>query len=182
VCDLPGALNATAAFAMVSLATPAHDEEFVNVACGSGTLMIERLALGPAGSVVGFDVDPRALDCARANLEASGYAAGARLVLGDATHLPHEAGSVRTVVADLPFAMLMGAGTTNSQLYPALLQEAGRVLTPSGRLVAVTTQKHLMTRIIDEQKDLWRTLAVVSFTVPHERGYIGPSIFVLGRL
>src|SRR5207302_4929243 len=76
VCNLPGALDATAASAIARLAGPRPDERYLNLASGSGTLLIERLALGPAGPAVGVELDPRALDCARRNLDASGYISG----------------------------------------------------------------------------------------------------------
>ena len=69
VCNLPGALNATLAHAMVSMTDPIESEVFVNIACGSGTLLIERLALGPACVAVGYDLNGEALSCARTNAD-----------------------------------------------------------------------------------------------------------------
>src|SRR5438046_2091478 len=57
VCNLPGALDATAAHAMARWSTRAPDERLVNLACGSGTLLVERLALGPAAVALGVDRD-----------------------------------------------------------------------------------------------------------------------------
>jgi tRNA (guanine6-N2)-methyltransferase len=181
VCDLPGALNATAAHAMVTLADPRPDEVFVNIGCGSGTLMIERLTLGPAGSVTGYDIDVRALQCAQANMQASGYAQAVQLTLGDARRLPLATGSVNTLVADLPFAMLLGAANTNAELYPALIDEAARVAAPAAKLIVVTTQNQLMRAVLDRQREQWESTSTVSFKVPHQRGYINPYIYVLVR-
>ena len=175
VCDLPGALNATAAHVMATLSEPRADETFVNVGCGSGTLLIERLALAPAGRVIGYDIDPTAIACARRNLEASGFAASVDLAECDATQTPLAAESVRTVVADLPFAMRMGSGPANDELYPALLGEARRVLTPDGRLVVVTTQHQLMARIVVE----WDVETTVPFQLSHAGGTFRATIYVL---
>jgi 23S rRNA G2445 N2-methylase RlmL len=180
VCDFPGALNATAAYAMVRLSEPVDDEVFVNVGCGSGTLIVERLAAGPAGSVSGYDTDVQALECARANLAASGFSA--TLSVGDATRLPLAEGSVRTVVGDLPYAMLLGSAGANASLYPAIVSEAARILEPGGRLVLVTTQTHLMQRVTSDLAASLRVEREVSFAVPHARGVISPRLWCLQRL
>ena len=75
VCNLPGALNAVVAHAMVALSAPNPADRYLNLACGSGTLLVERLALGPARLAVGCDNAAGPLDCARANLRAAGLRA-----------------------------------------------------------------------------------------------------------
>jgi 23S rRNA G2445 N2-methylase RlmL len=174
---MPGALNATAAHAMVALSNPRSDEIFVNIACGSATLLIERLHLTSVGRAVGYDIDAAALDCARANVGAAGLAPSIELHTGDARQLPLESGSVRTVVADLPYAMLLGTAETNRELYPDLLHEAARVLMPGGRCIVVTTQRRLMEDLVDP----WEILARVPFSVPHARGTINPTIYALRK-
>jgi 23S rRNA G2445 N2-methylase RlmL len=180
VCDFPGALNATAAHAMVRLSQPQTDEMFVNVACGSATLLVERALASAAGRLVGYDLDPTVLDCARANLAAAGVRA--ELVHGDARQLTHETGSVRTVVGDLPYAQLLGSAASNASLYPELVAEAARVLQPGGRLVLVTTQRRLMGSVIAQVSAQLRIERELLFQVPHARGVINPSISVLERL
>jgi tRNA (guanine6-N2)-methyltransferase len=181
VCDLPGALNATAASVMATLGQPRATERFVNVCCGSGTLMIERLALGAAARVVGYDIDPAAQACAEANARASGYRDRMDILTDDATALPVDAASIDTVVADLPYAMRMGSSADNTRLYPALLAEAARVTVPRGRLVVVTTQRQLIERVLGAS-DAWRPVETVPFRVPHSGGWITPRIYALERL
>ena len=182
VCDLPGALNATAAHAMCVLADPAPSDVYVNIACGSGTLLIERLALGPARQVLGYDVDDAALSCARANVAAAGFGASITLERRDAAALPLEDGAADAVVADLPYAMLLGSGTANAALYPALLDEAARVLKPAGHLLVVTTQNRLMASVCEARAQVLRLVERVPFEVPRERGAISPGIWALERL
>lgn len=181
VCNLPGALNATLAHAMVSMTDPIESDVFVNVACGSGTLLVERLALGLARAAFGYDLDADALNCARTNLEASGYAASVELAQRDARDLPLETASVRTLVADLPYAMLLGTGEANASLYPELLAEAARVLMPDGRAVVVTTQNRLMRGVLEGFSEAWECQAVLPVKVAHRGGYITPSIYSLVR-
>jgi 23S rRNA G2445 N2-methylase RlmL len=137
--------------------------------------MIERLALGPAARVVGYDIDPAALDCARANLAAANLTDRVRLEQRDARDLPWPSGSVRTILTDLPYAMLHGSSEANAELYPALLREAARVLEPGGRCIVVSTQRRLMDHIISG----WSVRETVRFSVSHARGTINPTIYVL---
>jgi len=169
---------------MCTLSEPRPRDVFVNIACGSGTLMVERLALGRARVVAGYDVDERALACAEANLEAIGYGSGAVVSLEecDATALPLDSASVDTVVADLPYAMLLGSGAANADLYPALVDEAARVLKRAGRLLVVTTQNRLMDSVCEGCSERLRVVEQIPFEVPHERGVISPSIWSLERL
>jgi tRNA (guanine6-N2)-methyltransferase len=88
VCDRPGALNAAVAHAMIRLTQPQPDDCFLNLCCGSGTLLIERAAYGPAGRLIGCDLEPEALVCARANVAASGADRRIELFPWDARSAP----------------------------------------------------------------------------------------------
>ncbi|MFO7168676.1 MAG: RNA methyltransferase, partial [Chloroflexota bacterium] len=81
VCNMPGAPNATLAHALAQLTGPSADDTVLNMCCGSGTLLVERLALTRARAAIGCDIDPDALDCARQNLAAAGLSRAARLEL-----------------------------------------------------------------------------------------------------
>lgn len=70
--DFPGAANATIAAAMSRLAGLGPHDRVLNLMCGSGTLLVERLLTGPAAVAVGVDDDPAALESAAANLRAAG--------------------------------------------------------------------------------------------------------------
>ena len=181
VCNLPGALNATVARAMIELTQPSPSDVFVNVGCGSGTLLIERLEHGPAKAAHGYDVDDSALACARANADASGHGGSIALERCDARALPLDSGIVDAVVGDLPYAMLLGSGSENARLYPALLAEAARVLRAGGRAVFITTQNRLMRGVLEAQRSHWERPWQVSVKVPHSGGYITPTIYSFVR-
>src|SRR5690606_13516202 len=72
VAHLPGAVNATVAAAVVALTRPRPSDRVVNLMCGSGTLLIERLLVAGARRAVGVDRDPRAVAAAETNLRAAG--------------------------------------------------------------------------------------------------------------
>jgi ubiquinone/menaquinone biosynthesis C-methylase UbiE len=155
VCNLPGALNATLAHAMIRLTEPTPDDAVLNVACGSGTLLIERLALGAARQAIGCDTDAAALACARENLRAAGFARLARLEAWDAGDMPLPDGSVSTICADLPFGQLVGSHAENEALYPRVLAEAARVARSGARMVLLTHEVRLLERVAARFAEQW---------------------------
>ena len=179
VCNRAGALNAAIASIMASLTRPGPADTYLNLACGSGTLLVERALLGPAGRLIGCDLDPEALDCAARNVEAAGLN-GVELTDWDATALPLEDGSVDVLTVDLPFGQLVGSHTANAELYPALLAEAARVARPGARLVAISQQVRLLERSL--RPEHWSTEAIFRPTLSTSGGPIKPGIYVLVRL
>lgn len=176
VCNMEGALNAPVAAAMVQLSNPQPDDTFLNLTCGSGTLMIERMAAGAAKQIIGVDNDPAALGCAMENLEAAGCAHTGMLLQADAATLPLRTGSVSVICADLPFGQLVGSHAENVELYPLLLAEAARVAVPAARFVLITHEVRLMERLATHLTN-WQLEDVIRIT---QRG-LHPRIFILGR-
>lgn len=148
VWNLPGALNATIAAAMVELSRPRPSDRVLNLMCGSGTLLVERLARAPAASAVGCDLDPAALRGARANLAAAGLAGAAALARMDATRLPLLDGRFDVLFADLPYGQRMGSHEGNAALYPAVLEAAARAAAPGAVLLALTHDLRLFERCL----------------------------------
>jgi tRNA (guanine6-N2)-methyltransferase len=183
VCNLPGALNAVVAAGMVALAGVDPADRYLNLVCGSGTLLVERLAAGPARLAVGSDNDAAVLDCARANLRVSGYAGTVRLVRADGGHLPFPAGSFDALSADLPFGQLIGSHGANESLYPRLLAEATRVAAPGARLVLITHEVRLLERLLDGPAlaAAWRPVDVRRIRLPFGAGGLNPRIYLLRR-
>jgi tRNA (guanine6-N2)-methyltransferase len=180
ICNLPGALDATAANAMIRLAGLRPGERFLNLASGSGTLLIERLALGPARLAVGVELDPKAVDCARRNLEAAG-ADGAEMLRADLRALPFADRSFDTVVVDLPFGMLMGGPQANRTLYAAALDGAARALVPGGALVAITAGWRLLDALLADRPRFWQVERALRISIPFRGGYVKPTIYLLRR-
>src|SRR6266536_1144258 len=112
--NLPGALNATIAAAMVELSRPRASDRVLNLMCGSGTILVERLAHGPAALAAGCDLD------------AAGLADAAALARMDATALALRDVACKVLLADLPYGHRMGTHEANAALYPAVLAEAAR--------------------------------------------------------
>ena len=177
VCNFHGALNATVANAMVRLTQPRARDVFLNIACGSGTLLVERLAAGAAQRLIGCDLDPEVLECARANAAAAGAAAKIELYAWDARALPLPDHSVDTLCADLPFGNLVGSHHDNLSLYPAILAEAARVARPGARLVVISHEVHLMEELVARSTSTWQAEQTIRVTL----GGLNPRIFVLRR-
>lgn len=182
VCNMPGALNASLAHVMMMLTNPRPDDRILNMACGSGTLIIERLAITAAGEMIGCDTDPSALDCAAQNLSAArGHEVAVqqpvRLEPWDATATPLANASIDLVCADLPFGQLVGSHRENEMLYPRIFAEATRLTTPGGCLALITHEVRLIERVAKDFTNQWhfdRAVAVRS-------GGMTPRIFVWKR-
>jgi tRNA (guanine6-N2)-methyltransferase len=177
VCDLPGALDASVAAAMVRLVVPTADQRYLNLAAGSATLLIERLAVGPAAVAVGVDDDDAALACAARNLAAAGLGWGAALVRADAARLPLAEGGFDAAVADLPFGQLSGSAESNRRLYPAILAEARRALVPGGRFALITAHAAALAPHLAD----WTVERRLRVSLPYSGGYVTPGVWLLRR-
>jgi 23S rRNA G2445 N2-methylase RlmL len=175
VCNMQGALNATVANAMARLARPGPDDIFLNLACGSGTLLTERLSLMGARLTIGVDINQAALACAQQNLSASGYQDHVSLIASDGCRLPLRGEQLDTICADLPFGQLVGTHDQNLDLYPALMGESERVLRRGGRLVVITHEVRLMQRLLPGKK--W----ALERTIPISLSGLHPRIYVLRK-
>lgn len=171
-----GALNATVAHAMALLTQPRPDDVVLNLACGSGTLLIERLAAAPAARVLGCDTHPDALAAAQANIAAAKQSQRIELHPWDARDLPLPDANINVLLADLPFGNLQGSHSTNTTLYPAILQEAARVATSDARFALITHEARLMQNLL-AQHATWIHEQTIMVTL----GGLHPRIYLLRR-
>lgn len=178
VCDMPGALDATLAHLAVSMTGPSPRQRFLNIACGSSTMLIERLASWPAKRAVGIDIDPEAISCSERNIAAAGMTDQIDVLKADMTDLPFKENSFEAIVGDLPFGMLVKGSQSNAEMYPKLLGEAARISTPSALISLVTTDHNSMSLAFDAPNCGWNLLTRIELRVPSKRGYITPAIYV----
>lgn len=175
VADMEGALNSTIAAAMIMLTRPKAKDRFLNLMCGSGTLLIERLLAGKAAYALGSDLNGRSLEKARLNLAAAKVKA--TLLQQDDRRLSFPSQSFEVLVADLPWAQLVGSQAQLQGLYAASLNEAARVALPGARFVLITHQIRLIEMLLAEQAEIWRIDEVVKLAYKNLR----PRIYVLVR-
>ena len=176
VCNREGALNGPVAHAMAALTAPTSEDRYLNLGFGSGTLLVERLLLGPARRAIGCDTSAEALACAEANLAAAGLAGRCELHAWDVRALPLADASVDVITADLPFGHLVGSHANNLELYPALLGEAARVARPGARVALLSHEIRLMERLL-AATSVWS----VEETTRVDVGGLYPRIFLLRR-
>jgi predicted RNA methylase len=177
VCNLEGALNGAVAHAVALLSGPREGDVFLNLGCGSGSILVERLLAGPAHRAIGCDTSAAALACARANVAAAGLADRCELQPWDVRALPLPDASVDALAADLPFGHLVGSHEDNLALYPALLAEAARVARPGARCVLLSHEVRLMERLLAGSA-IW----ALEQATRVDLGGLHPRIYELRRL
>ncbi len=139
--------------------------------------MVERLAWGTAKKVVGCDIRKDALDCLQMNLDAADVSKATEFLLADGRNLPFSDQSYDVIFSDLPFGSLVGSHQENLDLYPALLNEAARMIRPRGRFVLITHEVRLMHATLNDQH-FWELESTHRVTL---RG-LHPKIYLLRRL
>lgn len=175
--NFQGALNAAVASAMLRLSGARQDELVMNLACGSGTLAIERALLNPSAPTIALDNDEHKLKLTTAHRTAIGTAGTNVMILrADLRALPFANASVKRLVSDLPFGQSVGTHAQNRSLYPAILKEAGRISARGGMFVLITHEVRLMEDVLKAQ-DNWRCQRQIMITL---RG-LHPRIYVLER-
>lgn len=170
---LPASLRPTVASAMSWLSRPTPDDIVLDPLCGAGTIIIERALLAPYDRLIGGDIRDEAVAMARRNARAAEIIATWRS--WDARALSLDRASVTRIITNLPFGKQIGTPEENEQLYAALLQEFGRVLTPDGLQVTLTSQDRLWEKNLRDQN--WRIVKKVVFVVLGQPA----SIFVAER-
>jgi tRNA (guanine6-N2)-methyltransferase len=166
-------LNPTAAYAMCMLSDPEPEEVVLDPMCGTGTILIERAALGPA-LLLGSDAHPRALEEARTNLEAAQV--NAMLMQTDARRMSLRSESVDKLLCNLPWGRRVLSGGSLRYLYEGFVSEMTRVLRPGAKAVVLTTRRGLMVKLVTRTGRL---------RIVHERviriGGIKPHLYIMRR-
>jgi precorrin-6B methylase 2 len=153
VAEVPAASHPTVAAALAWVAEVRPDDRVWDPFCGAGAELIERARRGPYRSLLGTDVDPAALEAARANASAAGLAI--ELALADARS--HTPGPVELVITNPPLGSRVQLDA--AALLVAALPQLASQLAPGGRLVWITPA-HRKTTPVAEQLGLRRTRAL----------------------
>jgi Putative RNA methylase family UPF0020 len=132
-----GSLPPTIAAAMAFAAMPKDDDVVIDPTCGSGTLLSELRAYAPNATLIGCDIDPRAVEVAKANLKS---APSARIVNCDSTKLSTTlpaalktndvVGKFTLTLANLPFGVQFGDRASNPTLYRDVIGECLQIADP----------------------------------------------------
>ncbi|SRR5579884_1026315 len=137
---LPGGLKPSVAAALVTLARIVPGTTVLDPCCGSGTILVEASLQG--ATVYGGDRDFRALVAAQTNLAAAGVETC--LHNWDAQAIPLADGSMERIICNLPWGRQVHVEETLTTLYQRIIAEMRRVLTPTGRIVLLTSVPHMV--------------------------------------
>ena len=173
--DVPGALNATVAFAMTQRARSEQVRTVLNLCSGTSTILIEHARAKPDDKLLAIDNCPDMISIGRGNARRAGQSRRISHLLADARRTPLPTRSVDIVYADLPFGLHLGSHADNVALYPALLKEAHRLAKADAILVLLTPEMRLMARAV--RGSGWR---VCSQTTINLSG-LHPRLFVLRK-
>lgn len=177
VCNMEGALNGPIAHVLARFTHPHLSDIFVNLACGSGSILIERAAQGDAKVIVGCDIQSDALECASRNVGASGYDGKIQLIQADICALPFPDQYANAICADLHFGQLVGSHQQNLLLYPQILQEAARISQKGALFALLTHEVRLMDKILPLTASHWELVNMLRVAL---RG-LHPRIYVLRK-
>ncbi len=174
--NLPGAANATIAAAMNMMMSPAPADRVVNLMCGSGTLLIERLLMKPARFAMAVDRNQEAVEMCAGNLDAAGLRGRAKLLrcdIGDDEWT--RSGPFDAITADPPWGTLMGEHNSNAALHTLLLERAHAAAAPGARLAVLTHEIRIMENCLRQTAELWSQHAVLRV---FQKGH-NPRIYLL---
>jgi tRNA (guanine6-N2)-methyltransferase len=141
-------LKPPVAFALVWLAGLEQGMVLVDPMCGTGTILIEAGREYEGIYCLGGDISSSELRKARLNIESNHLTIP--LVQWNAVSLPLKEGSVHRVVTNPPWGRRIGSHQRNRKLYPSLLREVHRILTPAGRLVFISLESRLIERCLED--------------------------------
>lgn len=135
--DVPAASHPTIAAALAFLAGTRDDDVVWDPFVGSGLELCERAQRGPYRSLAGTDVDPRALDVARANLDACG-AERFTLSVHDVTGGAPRGMRPTLVITNPPMGRRVHREADLRAVLRAFVGTVARALAPGGRFVWVS--------------------------------------------
>jgi len=123
------------------------------------------------------DVRREALDAALANLRAASATDRTRLMESDATLTGLDMARYTALCADLPYGNLVGSHRENVELYPALLEEAGRLAAPGARFAVITHELRLFDASLAEAQRTWQPERTFRLFQSGQR----PQVYLLRR-
>jgi tRNA (guanine6-N2)-methyltransferase len=176
------ALSPHVAYAMLRLPhLSSAPRAIVDPFCGSGTLLIEAAMQWTGMPIVGVDRSEQAVDGARLNVRADGFAERIDIIQGDArslrTLLPNL--DLDLIVTNPPFGTRIGESLSLHPFYAAILEEFHHALAPGGWLVILVLDPGSFSGAMQSVKED----TGVAFDVRHVRrihtGGLHPRVFVM---
>ena len=163
-----GSLNAAIASCMIELTSPKPGNRYLNLMCGSGTLLIERLRRQKTRTAVGIDISEEAIVASNKNIEAAGFGDRIQIRSGDAQDIDFPDDSFDAITTDLPWGESIGSRESNLALYNGTLKEATRVCRSGGIVVILTQDTDSIKSVLAEIRNHWN---IIDERTILQRGY-----------
>lgn len=177
VSNMSGAMDPTIAYALNSLCEIENKKTYLNVFCGSATLLIEAgLSFKNLNKLVGFDNSKTNLSMAYKNIISAGLIKKIQLFEKDIFSFP-QMGEFDVIVADLPFGMKISKNENLDKLYRAFLDYSARALDVNGTLGVYTSEvKTFQQAMNDSEFEVTNRLKLKLIT--NIGSYLYPEIFI----
>jgi predicted RNA methylase len=130
--DVPAASHPTIAAALARVAGVNRDDVVWDPFVGSGLELVERGLLGGYRSLHGCDLEPKAIEAARANLEAAGLS---NAFVAEGNALSYRVPGASLVITNPPMGRRVGRNDGVAALLDAFVATAHRALVRGGRVV-----------------------------------------------
>jgi len=176
VQNIPGALNATVAYAMIQLANASNSSSVVNLCSGTATILIENAKQHSNQTMIAIDNDITMLRAASQNIDAGHSAEYIAQIECDAQQTPFKENSIECLYADLPFGHHIGSHNENEWLYAAILEESARIAKNGAPFIVLTHEIQLMEQSLLSSR--WKT----KYQKKINLSGLHPQIFVLERI
>lgn len=174
--NIKGGMNPTIAYAMNTFANLEHTESYLNAFSGSATLLIEAGLINPKLKLVGFDKDGKTNALAVKNIKKAGLIKAIQLRTADIIENP-DLGRFDTIVADLPFGMLISKNESLDTIYEAFVRYAEKTLENKGTLVIYTSEHEILSEILAKSK--FAIITELSLKIlASQNSYLYTKIFV----
>eukprot|EP00730_Choanoeca_flexa_P001834 TRINITY_DN10801_c0_g1_i7.p1 TRINITY_DN10801_c0_g1~~TRINITY_DN10801_c0_g1_i7.p1 ORF type:complete len:536 (+),score=66.92 TRINITY_DN10801_c0_g1_i7:3-1610(+) len=151
-------LQAHIAAALARLARPQAGQIILDPMCGGMSIAIEGAQQYPDVCFLNSDLSEDDLAIGADNIAQCNSTAIVGAVDGlvcSSVRVPFGDNSIDTIVTDMPWGKRCSSPKLNRKLYPKLLSEWNRVLKPGGCAYALTMERKLMHRLLDDN-DKWR--------------------------
>jgi 23S rRNA G2445 N2-methylase RlmL len=129
--DVPAASHPTIAAALVRVAGVRPDDVVWDPFVGSASELIERALAGPYRTLIGTDIEAKAIDAARANLDA----AGVRAHLEGVDACVFAPPGITLLITNPPMGRRTSRSPRVAEMLDLFLSRAASLLVPGGRLV-----------------------------------------------
>lgn len=174
--NIPGALNATVAYAMTQLAELSDNDYVVNLCSGTATILIELASQNSNHTMIALDNDIIMLRAASINIASDDSPKRITQLLSDAQQTPFPDNTIGCLYADLPFGHHIGSHDDNEWLYPAILEESARIAKIGAPFIVLTHEIQLMEQSLKSSH--WKTKHQKKINLSG----LHPQIFVLERI